>query len=210
MLLKRFSSHLLGSALLLPLALSGCGTGGSSVFNCSSSRFVPNYSDAVRLLHWRRFPLKVAFTNDVAYEQTSLRAVALTGFDEWVQGTGEVTTYTLVNEAASADITVTFQDVGGLPNSGGELGSTDQNYNVSTLNLNHATTILNYRQGMSADQVYKGLKATAAHEYGHALGIVGHSPNPEDIMYAGVADNVDKPLTQRDLNTIKTDYCSRF
>lgn len=43
------------------------------------------------------------------------------------------------------------------------------------------------------------------HELGHALGIIGHSPNEKDIMYA-FSTNSKGVLTHRDINTIKIMY----
>jgi len=53
-------------------------------------------------------------------------------------------------------------------------------------------------------QTDQGIYETAVHEFGHALGILGHSENAEDVMYAqsrGVAT-----LSVRDLNTIRRLY----
>lgn len=45
------------------------------------------------------------------------------------------------------------------------------------------------------------LRGTLRHELGHALGLWGHSPNPDDVLYAGqIADPPD--ISQSDLNTL--------
>ena len=50
------------------------------------------------------------------------------------------------------------------------------------------------------------LTPAAAHEFGHALGIDGHSENSADIMaYSAAVYNLTG-LSTRDINTIKTDY----
>lgn len=58
--------------------------------------------------------------------------------------------------------------------------------------------------------------STAAHEFGHALGIQGHSDDPDDLMYPSEtrfysADGErlpapDRPVTARDLNTLRACY----
>lgn len=53
-------------------------------------------------------------------------------------------------------------------------------------------------------QTDQGIYETAVHEFGHVLGILGHSENADDVMYAqsrGIAT-----LSVRDLNTIRRLY----
>jgi predicted Zn-dependent protease len=53
-----------------------------------------------------------------------------------------------------------------------------------------------------ADGVMLGV---ARHELGHAIGLWGHSPNPEDIMYFSTVKN--PPLiSSRDLQTLYRVY----
>ncbi len=56
--------------------------------------------------------------------------------------------------------------------------------------------------------------STTAHEMGHALGIVEHSPHPEDKMWVsgnfGVENEGRDPerlITPRDVNTLEEAYC---
>lgn len=218
MSINRLSGALAACGLLALAALTGCSSGGGSVNvgaqsgtgNNTASRFVPNYAGAVTFEHWDHFPIKVAFTNDVTFGGNSLRSVALAGFDKWVQGTGGVTSYTVVSDPATADVTVTFQNVGTQPANGTELGNAQRDFIVNTNQIGSGIITLNYWPGISSDQVNNGMKVTAAHEYGHILGIVGHSPNSADIMFAAGSGSTDKALTQTDVNTIKTDYDSRF
>lgn len=58
---------------------------------------------------------------------------------------------------------------------------------------------------LSPMQVGKYLPAAARHEFGHALGIWGHSPEKTDVMYySQVAE--PPPISARDINTLKRIY----
>lgn len=50
------------------------------------------------------------------------------------------------------------------------------------------------------------LYQTILHELGHALGLLGHSPNPQDVMYWSTSPEQTGDLTQTDINTINTLY----
>ena len=52
----------------------------------------------------------------------------------------------------------------------------------------------------------KDLYETILHELGHALGIQGHSPNPEDVMYWSTSPYQTGELTQTDINTMNALY----
>ena len=55
----------------------------------------------------------------------------------------------------------------------------------------------------SEEQIQK-LKIIAAREVGHALGLWGFSPNPEDLMFEG--EVTELKLSSRDKNTMKKLY----
>ena len=88
--------------------------------------------------------------------------------------------------------------------SGYMAGLTDNNFSGENRTLKKSwvqilTTKPNSNKKVTQSEVY----SVALHELGHALGIVGHSPNPSDIMYA--ASKADD-LSKRDIATIKLMY----
>lgn len=195
-----FRLHLLTTAFLaclLALSNSGCGSGGSTPISfCSLTSFTPNYADNVdHLLTWSSFPLRVFFVRDTNYTQAR-QDIAIAGFDEWVQATAGAIDYQVVNSSANADITVAFD-----PTTAD--GVTVLHF--SGLNLSKADMEIGIKNIGSQD-----IQCVAAHEFGHALGLDGHSDQQSDLMYPIHVVGTPCPLTQRDVNTLETGYCHLF
>lgn len=172
----------------------------------------PNYAHARELhslMHWEHFPLRVYFVPGVTPER---RDLALSGFDEWVHATRGIVCWQLVSAADQADLTVTFTStsvVSGSPNIIGQTFVTSDDLVI------HKATMLLSEQGDDAAEI----KAMSAHEFGHALGIEGHSDNSDDMMYPIISWSLpsvwnaqhqflDPPrtVTLRDVNTLKAAY----
>lgn len=128
------------------------------------------------------------------------------GFDQWVHATKDFVHYQVVTKPALAEVTVAFLPHESVPDQGGACGHTTVAF--LNLTLNSADIVL-----ATTDVTPMDLQATAAHEFGHALGIDGHSDDPGDLMYAvlirSAAADLPLPshtLTARDLNTLKVCY----
>ncbi len=182
------------------LLLVGCGGGATSGEQrvCSADTFVPNYVPLLeRLLYWERFPVTVYFERDANYSDY-YRTLALQGFDQWVEATGYVVRYRQVDSPDGAQIRVVFK-----PDT--RNGLTTYTYYPSSGKLISAKVEIGVRGNNPID-----IRSVAAHEFGHALGIGGHSQNPDDMMYPNFVSNVPLQITPSDLNTVKTAYCNYF
>lgn len=75
------------------------------------------------------------------------------------------------------------------------------------LRQNSSNSVLSQRFTiqLSPDQSVDYTLATARHEIGHALGIWGHSPVENDVMYFSQVRN-PPPISARDINTLKRVY----
>ncbi len=160
------------------------------------------------LWHWARFPLRVfVATHDAAEDQAARSALA--GFDEWVRATGGAVRYVVVDGPARADLVVRFVAMETLPGQPGIGGETDDDARDGV--LRHAAMTLATGGATPAE-----LQSVAAHEFGHVLGIGGHSDDPADLMYPTetrvfTADGMPvdappRPVTARDLNTLRACY----
>lgn len=208
--------------LSLAAALTGCGGGGGGpsapdpsstpgpsstpqptptappAGSCDFTTYTPNYAAEINLLlHWPRFPLRVFFARGAEYSPTRQQHVQA-GFDEWTAATNGRTSYTVVTDPAQADVTVTFETY----DNGQKLGETTVSYRGRT--IVKASMRLLFTGNAATDQL------TAAHEWGHALGIMDHSSNPADLMNAFGNPNGCGCVTTRDLNTLLTAYCNDF
>ena len=179
--------------------------------------FTPNYvraPDMNGLFQWRGFPLRVFFDTGEAYTPQRERATRA-GFDQWARGTNGVIGYRVVNDPRQADVTVRFIPDEYVPGEPGTVGRTE----VSILNKRW---LVRARMVLAVGRIaFEDLPGLAAHEWGHALGIQGHSDDKGDLMYASTLRYVRpdgtyvpgqraQTVTERDLNTIRTAYRTLF
>ena len=194
---------------------AGCGGGGgsqspaASTYQPNLSQFTPNYAAEITLDHWPTMPVRVYFANDltvtpVGGSPTRVNPLIQTGFNRWAAATGGIVGYLIVTNSAQAEITVsvtTIPDPTGLS----ETGQTSVQTAAGGV-LTAATMQIYVWPDITVAELTQGLLATATHEFGHALGIAGHSSNPTDVMYAQHQPSQDVMLSTQDINTIKTIY----
>lgn len=232
------SFPLLGlTACVLPAILLGCGGGGggpstrasstpepqplpttvstaaptnqptpqpTSADSCDPDNYNPNYAGSVsRLLHWRGFPLRVFLEST----DSRTRALTIRGFNQWNNATDNRVRYNVVNTRAGADITVKFAKF--ADGDGDTLGVTTTYFFEGATTIERAEIQFYYFPFDSRPDAEATNQSVAAHEFGHALGIGGHSPDENDLMFA-FANGGDEEVTERDKNTLLTSYCNNF
>lgn len=184
----------------------------------SSDPCTPNYARISRmqgLLHWGHFPLRVAVApppDSVANKGEAVQAV-LAGFDQWVKASRGKISYTVVSLPKNADLTVSFAPEETIPGQGAAVGYTNMVFCGTSLRCADMRLATG---GTTAGD----LQTVAAHEFGHALGIDGHSDDVNDIMYPSALRMSSEdgsplasplhPITVRDLNTLKVCYPALF
>lgn len=165
------------------------------------------------ILRWDNssFPLKVAFINKVNAPDY-YRTEVMKAFAQWQVSTNYLT-FTIVDNPENANIIVSIEATPQDLCQGNVcqyvVGQTTPKINGSRL---ESMSITIYNKDVYGNYFLdKELYNTVLHEIGHALGIMGHSYNPDDIMYMSTNSDAGyyapfrsafQSLTSRDVNTV--------
>src|SRR5688500_6097527 len=152
----------------------------------------PNY--VAKLEHkvaWPSFPLRVYFTRDSEHTPERERH-AISGFRQWDAATGGLNAFRLTDRASRADVTVRLDP-------GTNDGSTTNSFSRGEMIRSEM------RIGVKRDRG-GDIACIAAHEFGHVLGLTGHSDDRKDLMYAYHWMGKGCGISERDLNTLASRY----
>lgn len=138
--------------------------------------------------------------------KTGKEYILTQAFKTWDNAVAEIG-FTYVNSPDNADIICFFVD---NLNLGNAAGITETEYNKlssGVKRLKKATVkIAFYRPGTSGKFTDNNLLCITLHEIGHALGILSHSTNKNDVMYPTTDTYQNTYISKRDMNTIKKMY----
>lgn len=135
----------------------------------------PDASPPIRVLHWAHFPVRISLEAH-GLGQTEEVPTALAGFSEWGAASHGKISFVRVSDPSKADITVQF-----VP--GRYLAAGTQAVGETTIYSSDGVLKKASMRLAEGAMLPEELQATAAHEFGHALGISGHSSDPDDVMY---------------------------
>ncbi|MCC5649325.1 peptidase [Nostoc sp. XA013] len=158
----------------------------------------------VGYLVWSQFPIRVYVEPPISISEKQAQAwvnAVLQGVEEW----SNYLPLIRVEQPEIADITIVrkappLQISPGSNITRARSAQTTYELYTSSKLLSHRFTIL-----LSPSQTGEYLIAAARHEFGHALGIWGHSPLQTDALYFSQVRN-PSPISVRDVNTLKRVY----
>lgn len=170
------------------------------------------YSEVTRegILRWpqNKMPLKVFITNGEAVPnyRPQFADLLTKSFESWSQASNGLVTFAFVDAGAKADIICSWSNEPAKFKNIAESGQAVLEANRTGL-VRGTITILTVPLVPALPVTDNRMRRTCLHEIGHAMGLAGHTANPDDAMFhtMGVADTwID--LTERDSNTIMRLY----
>lgn len=161
--------------------------------------------------HQRKMPLAVAIeTNkNLKGHRPHLPEIVMKACKAWEKGSNGAVRFKEAKNKKNVHIRCRFLDDPSKlgTNKQGETTSSYDMNGIKSADLKILTLDRNSGKEQSDDLIYH----TALHEIGHSLGIDGHSPHHDDIMFfSELEENWEKEtaLSGRDLETIKLLYAS--
>ena len=150
-----------------------------------------------QIVKWGKKDLKI-YIEAGQYKNTILRGVS-----EFRNTFSDIFTLTETDNKNLSDIEVVFEARPTANPNSLELGQTipqyDGNGTIQKSYMQLFTTHPITKEAITNSEIY----ATFLHEMGHAIGIVGHSQDSEDLMYASATRNT---YSEKDIATIKAMY----
>jgi predicted Zn-dependent protease len=152
-------------------------------------------------LIWSEFPIQVYIEHPNITNGSQWRETVQTAIFQWQP----YLDFTLVDQVETADIII-YRRQPPISLTRMRSRSAEARYQLYLQNKNGQSVLKQkFTIWLSPNQVGEYIASAARHEFGHALGIWGHSPQPEDVMYYSQVQSPPN-ISPRDINTLKKIY----
>jgi predicted Zn-dependent protease len=208
--------HFTRAWTLIPLialvcALAGCGGGGGGGSTEPTVTFEPNYISSLESLnHWSRLPIKVYFDLPSGWTTSYPADLPKESAESWNQA-GKQAFFSVVTSSSQADVTCSFVT---SPLSEWEANtiaitrySLDTSQHLMVPGTVSVICATHSKSGRALSSTT--MRTSIAHELGHVLGLSGHSPNTDDLLYPIQQAGITSPQV-RDFNTAMSAYSRYF
>jgi hypothetical protein len=198
--------------LFLVCSVAGCGGGGGGGGSSTPPVvYEPNYINSLESLnHWSFLPVKIYFALPAEWAAVYPADLHVTATLSWNQASKQAF-LSVVGTQAEADVVCSFVDTPPAEWSSNTIAitrySVDTSRHLMVPGTVSVTCAMRDRTGRSLGA--QQMQTAIAHELGHVLGISGHSPNTDDLLYPTQQPGILTPQT-RDLNTAMTAYPTYF
>lgn len=164
-----------------------------------------DYLAGLRCLRWPRecFPLKVFIQNDSAGFDNALCDLIWSAFLPWLDASPNIALKRVASWGSSVDIHVIRALPGMIPASAGGQTTFEETPELEINRVKMRLHVDSRYEAQLTDKQKDALYSLVLHEVGHALGLDGHSPFGDDILYF---KSPRMMLSQRDKNTIHRLY----
>lgn len=164
-----------------------------------------HYLDGVRCLRWpsQYWPLKVFIQNDSAGFDAALCDLIWSAFLPWMEASPQVKLKRVSSWGSSVDIHVIRALPGMIPPSAGGQTTFEETPDLEINRVKMRLFVASRYEAQLTEKQKDSLFSLVLHEAGHALGLDGHSPFGDDILYFKSPRMV---LSERDKATISRLY----
>lgn len=158
-----------------------------------------------KIVHWdiNKMPIRVYITDGSKVQgwTPAYKAYVSDAMSLWQNATGNKLRFILTTDPKKADINVHWH----RNFSHGVIG-VNPFQSLGEMIVSSDVHVAMYYSKNGSPMPPETVRDTMIHEFGHAIGIQGHSPYPEDVMYWAETEEKAHSLTQRDKNTIASLY----